>query len=58
MSSAACAWIAATTFGCEWPVELTGDAGREIEEEVAVDVLDGQALAADRDDRVRAGQAR
>ena len=34
------------------------DAGREIEEEVAVDVLDRQAVAADRDDRVGAGQAR
>ena len=34
------------------------DAGREVEEEVAVDVLDRQALAADRHDRVRARQAR
>ena len=34
------------------------DAGGEVEEEVAVDVLDGQALAADRHDRVGAGQAR
>ena len=33
------------------------DAGGEVEEEVAVDVLDGQALAADRDDRVGARQA-
>ena len=34
------------------------DAGGEVEEEVAVDVLDGQALAPDRDDRVRPRQAR
>ena len=37
---------------------VDGDAGREVEEEVAVDVLDRQALAADRDDRVGARQAR
>ena len=34
------------------------DARREVEEEVAVDVLDGQALAADRHDRVGPRQAR
>ena len=34
------------------------DPGGEVEEEVAVDVLDGQPLAADRDDRVGARQAR
>ena len=33
------------------------DAGGEIEEEVAVDVLDRQALATNRDDRVGTGQA-
>ena len=34
------------------------DPGREVEEQVAVDVLDGQALAADGHDRVGARQAR
>ena len=58
MSSAACSLIAATTCGCAWPVEVDRDAGREVEEEVAVDVLDRQALAADRHDRVGARQAR
>src|SRR3990170_7738619 len=37
---------------------VDGDAGREVEEEVAVDVLDRQALAANRHDRVRPRQAR
>ena len=34
------------------------DAGGEVEEQVAVDVLDGQAVATDRHDRVGARQAR
>jgi hypothetical protein len=34
------------------------DPGREVEEEVAVDVLDRQAVTADRDDRVGPRQAR
>ena len=41
-----------------WPVELTAMPGREVEEQVAVDVLDGQAIAADRHERVGARQAR
>ena len=48
--------------GHDLGVGVTGrghrDAGREVEEEVAVDVLDRQAFAADGDDRVGAGQAR
>jgi hypothetical protein len=43
-------------------VGMTGrvdrDAGSEVEEEVAVDVLDRQAFAADRDDRIGTRQAR
>jgi hypothetical protein len=34
------------------------DTGREVEEQVAVDVLDRQAITADGHDRVGAGQAR
>ena len=37
---------------------VDGDAGGEVEEEVAVDVLDGQAIATDGHDRVGARQAR
>ena len=33
------------------------DAGSEVEEQVAVDVLDGQALGADGNDRIGARQA-
>src|SRR6188508_1322649 len=34
------------------------DAGREVEEEIAVDILDREALPADRHDRIGARQAR
>ncbi len=37
---------------------VDGDPGGEVEEQVAVDVLDGQPVAADRDDRVGPRQAR
>src|SRR4029079_7871251 len=36
---------------------VDGDPGGEIEEEVAIDVLDDEAVAANRDDRVRTREA-
>ena len=40
------------------PRGIDGDAGGEVEEQVAVDVLDRQPLGTDRHDGVGAGQAR
>ena len=45
-------------LGMAVPGRVDGDARREVEEQVAVDVLDGQPVAADRHDRVGPGQAR
>ena len=58
MSSAACSLIAADDLRVRMARGRHRDAGREVEEQVAVDVLDRQALAADRHDRIGAGEAR
>ena len=57
MSSAACFAIAATDARVGVAGGVDGDAGGEVEEDVAVDVLDGAAVAAHGDDRVGAREA-
>ena len=57
MTDPACSAIAATTSRVGVAGRRDRDAGSEVEEQVAVDVLDGQTLGADGNDRIGARQA-